>query len=89
MAGLGIIAGILMVVVGSIMLLFGPIIFASVYNSVIPILSSANSTTLNATVSGVQTNFFNTVSLLGTAILLVGAMVIIGTVGSFGAGANI
>jgi len=87
--GLGIIAGILMVVVGSIMLLFGPIIFQSVYTSVMPILSTANSTTLNSTIAGIQTNFFNTVSLLGTAILLIGAMVIIGTVGSFGAGAGV
>jgi len=84
--GLGIIAGILMVVVGSIMLLFGPIIFQSVYTSVMPILSTANSSQLNTTIAGIQTNFFNTVSLLGTAILLIGAMVIIGTVGSFGAG---
>jgi len=89
MAGLGIIAGILMVVVGSVMLLFGPIIFQSVYASTQSILSSAGSATLNATVAGVQTNFYNTVSLLGTAILLIGAMVIIGTVGSFGAGAGV
>ena len=82
MATIGLIAGILMVVVGTIMLLFGPIIYANVLNSTTSIFSDAGDATLNTTRDTITSNFYNTINLLSVAIMLIGAVVIIATLRS-------
>jgi len=70
--GAPVIASILLLVVGAVVLLFGPLIVANVYLAMIPALSDAGSADLNNSVDRTLSNFYSAVNITGVALILIG-----------------
>ena len=65
------------VVVVAITIIVGLVIYASVYNAMLPTLGSINSTQLNTTVTNVNTTTYNSFTLLVISLIVLAAVAIL------------
>lgn len=81
--GAPVIASIMLLVVGAVVLLFGPLIVANVYNAMTPSLGNiggsgksaaenATSLSTNLSVNRTISNFYSAVNITGVALILIG-----------------
>ncbi len=86
--GAGLMGTIILVLVLSIVLIYGPITYGYVYSSSTAILSSLNDSSVNQTVANVKTNFFNAITLATVLLILIVISAVIAVITMFGRGAE-